>query len=160
LTFEEDVMRPVRRTDREISTEAATELLERGEYGVLSSVGPDAQPYGVPLSYAYRDGRIYFHCALSGHKLDNLQDNPKVSFCVVGATQVLPEKFSTNYESAIAFGTAAEVRGIEREQAYLLLLQKYCPELLTEGRRYLEQKGDLTRVYRIDVSQVSGKARR
>jgi nitroimidazol reductase NimA-like FMN-containing flavoprotein (pyridoxamine 5'-phosphate oxidase superfamily) len=153
-------MRPVRRTDREISAQEATDLLERGEYGILSTVGPDAQPYGVPLSYAYRDGCIYFHCALSGHKLDNLQGNPKVSFCVVGATRVLPEKFSTNYESAVAFGTAAEVRGVEREQAYLLLLQKYCPGLTVEGRRYLEQKGDLTRVYRIDISHLSGKARR
>ncbi len=49
---------------------------------------------------------IYFHCAPEGHKLENLSGNNKVSFCVVGKTQVLPDKFATNYESVIVFGTA------------------------------------------------------
>jgi uncharacterized protein len=102
-------MKNIRRKDREITTREAIEILNSAEYGVLSTVGKDGQPYGVPLSYVYRNSSIYFHCALIGQKLDNITDNPKVSFCVVGKTKVLPDKFATEYESAVAFGFASEV---------------------------------------------------
>lgn len=155
-----DGPRTVRRQDRGISLQQAEELLDRGEYGVLSTVGPDGQPYGVPLNYVYREGALYFHCALAGHKLDNLRHNARVSFCVVGATRVLPEQFATAYESAVVFGTAAEIGGPEREQALVWLLEKYCAPYLDEGRQYMAAKDRLTCVVKIVVSHVSGKARR
>ena len=76
-------MRNVRRKDREIGMEHAIELLSNCEYGVLSTVGKDGQPYGVPLSYAYKDNRIYFHCALNGHKIENMENNPQVSLSLI-----------------------------------------------------------------------------
>ncbi|HXE95511.1 MAG TPA: pyridoxamine 5'-phosphate oxidase family protein [Dongiaceae bacterium] len=153
-------MRNVRRIDREIGTHEAIELLSNCEYGVLSTAGKDGQPYGVPLSYVFKDNCIYFHCALDGHKIENIDNNPKVSFCVVGKTKVLPEKFATEYESAVAFGIASELFGDERYGALLLLLEKYAPEFTEEGKMYIEQKDQTTKVIKIEVDHISGKARR
>jgi uncharacterized protein len=153
-------MRTIRRTDREIPAQEAAALLERAEYGVLSTVGADGQPYGLPLSYVYRNGGIYFHCALSGHKLDNFAHDARVSFCAVGATRVLPDKFATEYESAVAFGVVSELEGDARQEALLWLLEKYSPAFLEEGKRYIEQKEQATKVFKIEVSHYTGKARR
>lgn len=153
-------MKPVRRTDREICKNEARELLDRGEYGVLSTVGSDGQPYGVPISYVRKGDAIYFHCALTGHKLDNIAADPRVSFAVVGTTKVLPDKFATEYESAVVFGTASEVTGTERTDALIWLVEKYSPEHIEAGKRYLEQHDRATRVFRIDIRHLSGKARR
>lgn len=146
--------------DREIGTHEALELLSKCEYGVISTVGKDGQPYGVPVSYAYRDNCIYFHCALDGHKIDNIANNPKVSFCVVGDTKVLPEEFATEYESAVVFGTASELHGVERHNALVWLLGKYPPAFIEEGQIYIDQKDKATKVMKIVIDHISGKARR
>jgi nitroimidazol reductase NimA-like FMN-containing flavoprotein (pyridoxamine 5'-phosphate oxidase superfamily) len=153
-------IKKVRRKDREIGTHEAIELLSNCEYGVLSTVGKDGQPYGVPLSYAYKNNCIYFHCALDGHKIENIKENSKVSFCVVGNTNVLPNKFSIQYESAIAFGVASEVQGAERNSALLGLLEKYSPEFIEEGKKYIDQNEKATKVIKIEIGHISGKARR
>lgn len=152
--------RMIRRSDREITIHEATALLDGGEYGIISTVGSDGQPYGVPLSYVYRDNCIYFHCAPDGHKLENINHESKVSFCVVGATKVLPDKFGTEYESAVAFGIASEVNGTERHHALLWLLEKYCPGFIEEGTHYMEQKKAGTKVFKIEIDHISGKGRR
>ena len=56
-----EIMREMRRKDKEIGTDEAINLLAGCEYGVLSTVDSDGQPYGVPLNYAYKDNCIYFH---------------------------------------------------------------------------------------------------
>jgi len=45
------------------------EILRREVWGCLGLCA-DVQPYVVPINYAYVDGRILFHCALEGEKLD------------------------------------------------------------------------------------------
>ena len=150
-------MRELRRKDKEIGVDDAIKLLAEGEYGVLSTVDNDGQPYGVPLNYVYKDNCIYFHCALKGHKIDNMDDNPKVSFCVVGNTEVLPSEFSTNYESAVAFGIASELQGTERYDALILLLEKFSSEFMDEGRKYIEKLDKVTKVIKIEIQHVSGK---
>lgn len=153
-------MKPVKRKDREIETSEAFNLLSTCEYGVLSTVDKAGQPYGVPLNYAYKNNSIYFHCARSGHKIENIERNPKVSFCVVGNTNVLPAEFAIKYESALAFGIASEVEGEERYKALLLLLEKYSPEFIEEGKNYIAQKDKATKVIKIEIDHISGKARR
>lgn len=153
-------MRNIRRKDRAIETRDAIELLSNGEYGILSTVGEGNQPYGIPLNYAYENNSIYFHCALEGHKIDNIENNPKVSFCVIGNTKVLPDKFATEYESAVAFGVASEIQGAERNKALLLLLEKYSPEFIDEGHNYIEKLNKATKVIKIEIDHISGKARK
>ena len=83
---------------------------------------------GVPLSFVYKDDTIYFHCAVAGQQLDNIANNSKVSLCVVVITNALPDKFVTEYESAVVFGSASEVHDAERQKALEWLLEKYCSE--------------------------------
>ena len=152
-----NIMREVRRKDKEIGTDEVIKLLTECEYGVLSTVGNDGQPYGVPLNYAYKDNCIYFHCALKGHKIDNIGDNSKVSFCVVGNTEILPSEFSTKYVSAVAFGLASEVQGKERYDALVLVLDKFSPEFMKEGKEYIEKLDKVTKVIKIKIEHISGK---
>ncbi|MET0086358.1 MAG: pyridoxamine 5'-phosphate oxidase family protein [Sedimenticola sp.] len=153
-------MKQLRRTDRSIDPEEAEELLHACQYGVMSTVGDDGQPYGVPLSYAYHDGNIYFHCAKIGHKLDNITHNSRVSFTVVGDTKVLPEKFATEYESVVVFGSASEIEGEERHMALVKLLEKYSTGFMAEGLEYIQLKDKATKVIKISIDHKSGKARR
>ena len=150
-------MKELRREDKQISIEEAGGLLTRAEYGILSTVGTDGQPYGLPLHYVYKNNAIYFHCALFGHKLDNLERNPKVSFCVVGETKVLPSEFSTNYTSTVAFGIASEVQGEERYDGFLWLLEKYSREYIEEGKKYIDKMDKATKLIKIEVQHISGK---
>ena len=152
--------RPMRRKDRETSEAEARQLLAGCEYGVLSTLGPDGAPYGVPLSYVYREGEIYFHSAPEGRKVDYLRAGAAASFCVVGATELLPEKFSTRYESAIASGEVRELEGEEKRTALGWLVEKYAPEFRRQGQEYIVEAEGKTRVFALRVRHVSGKRRR
>lgn len=152
--------RKMRRRDRELSADDTCKVLVRGEYGVLSTVGPEGQPYGVPLSYIYKNKAVYFHCATEGHKLENLARNSSVSFCVVGQTNILPDQFTTNYESAVVFGSASEVQGAEKHEALLALLEKYSPEFMESGKNYIEKMAKQTKVVKISIARFSGKSRK
>lgn len=150
-------MREIRRKDKAIGTDEAIDLLTVCEYGVLSTVDGDGQPYGVPVNYAYKDNSIYFHCALKGHKIDNIDNNPKVSFCAVGDTEVLPADFSTNYVSVVVFGVASEVQGTERYRALELILEKFSPDFMEEGKKYIEKLDKVTKVIKVEIQHISGK---
>jgi nitroimidazol reductase NimA-like FMN-containing flavoprotein (pyridoxamine 5'-phosphate oxidase superfamily) len=154
------VRRELRRKDREMTEPEARGLLERGEYGVLSTRCPDGAPYGIPLNYCVIDGAIYFHCAVAGRKLENLAADGRVSFCVVGNTEVLPDRFATRYESAILSGTAIEVFDENKQRALEGLLAKYSGAYRLEGLNYIRAKGERSRVFRIDIDSIRGKARR
>lgn len=154
------LMRQLRRKDRKMEIGEAAVLLASCEYGILSTVDENGQPYGVPLNYVFNHGAIYFHSALAGHKLDNLKHNPRVSFTVVGKTHVHPDQFATDYESVIAFGSAEEVAGDEKEQALVWLLEKYSSGHMEQGKNYIRDKWKATLVIKIEVESFTGKARR
>lgn len=150
----------LRRKERGLAESEARELLERGEYGILSTSDIDGQPYGIPLSYCMIDNAIYFHSAVEGHKLENIAANDRVSFCVVGNTEVLPDKFATRYESVVVTGRAVEVFEEEKQRGLEGLLPKYSAGFQTEGRNYINSDRDRTKVFRIDILGICGKARR
>lgn len=153
-------VRPMRRKDREIDEEEARRLLAKGEYGVLSTVGADGSPYGVPVNYVHRESEIYFHSAPEGQKVENLNAGARASFCVVGATEVQPEMFSTRYESVIAFGEVRELEGEEKIRALVWLLEKFAPEFLKQGEEFIATAHGTTRVFGLRVRHFTGKARR
>ena len=151
------MFREMRRSDRELSEEDAYEILRISDYGVMSSVSDEGIPYGVPINYCLIDENIYFHSACKGHKIDNIEENPKVSFCVVGEDYVLPEQFSTRYESAVVFGTSTEVFGEEKQAALEQLLKKYSPEYFSKGLEFIEENDSITRVFKIAIERITGK---
>jgi nitroimidazol reductase NimA-like FMN-containing flavoprotein (pyridoxamine 5'-phosphate oxidase superfamily) len=92
----------------------AIKILEKGECDIIATVSSDGRPYGVSVSYRYANNLLYIHCAVKGHKLDNLASNPRVPFCMVVGTEVLADKFAARCESAIVFGKACELTGDEK----------------------------------------------
>jgi len=148
----------MRRREKQMTENDTLKLLHRGEYGVLSLIGDDGYPYGIPVNYVYKDGFIYFHSANEGHKTDRLKENGKVSFCVVGDTEILPGEFSTKYESVIVFGKVKEVIETNDKRTGLLsLIQKYSFEFMDKGKKYIEKDYDRARLYKIKVEHVTGK---
>ena len=101
---ESSMFREMRRSKQLLSREAAEKILREGDFGVLALSGDDGYNYAVPISYAYADGKIFFHSAKVGHKLDAIRNNEKVSFCVVDRHETVAEEFTTYFSSAIAFG--------------------------------------------------------
>lgn len=154
------MFRGLRKIDREIANSEVIEILRNNDYGILSTISENGYPYGVPLSYVYINNSIYFHCAVEGHKLENIMNNNKVSFCVVGQTSILPEQFSTKYESVIVFGRAVEVFDDEKITALLELVNKYSKDYLEKGREYIKNSHSKTKVIKISIEHISGKARR
>ena len=154
------MFREMRRKDRELKHEETIDILKNHSYGILSTADGNGFPYGVPMSYVLLNSSIYFHCADQGHKLDNIWQNSKVSFCVVGNTRVLPGEFSTRYESAVLFGKAVEVFEDEKYTALMEILKKYSPDHTVKGKEYIDKKGMAVRVIKINIEHISGKARR
>ena len=154
------MFKAMRRDEKQLTEKEVRAILLAGEEGVLATVGSDDYPYAVPLNYAYHEGCIYFHCARSGHKLDNIRHNPKVSFCVVTASEVIPAKFSTKFESVVLFGIAEEVEGEEKKAGLDALIRKSAADHLAAGEEYIQAAGEKTRVIRINITHLSGKGAR
>ena len=151
----------IRRKDRILDNERTLLLLKTGEYGFLAICGVNGYGYGIPLNYVFDDKMIYFHCAVEGFKLDNIRQNNRVSFCVVGRTQLLPQQFSTAYESTLVFGRIAyHLPEDERHKALDLLVAKYSPDFADISKTYISKSFHRTCILRLDIEHVSGKSRK
>jgi nitroimidazol reductase NimA-like FMN-containing flavoprotein (pyridoxamine 5'-phosphate oxidase superfamily) len=149
----------VRRQDRLLSEESAILLLKNGEIGVLSMQAENGGAYAVPVSYVWDGkGSVYFHCAKDGRKLRCIALCNSVSFCVVGRTNVIPDKFTTEYESIILECKAyTNLPSEERMKALEQILDKYSPADKTAGRKYAENSFNKTEIVRLDIEHWSGK---
>ncbi len=152
----------IRRQDRLLNETQANNLLKTGEYGVMSMVTPEGNGYGIPLNYAWDENQnsIYIHCAPEGKKLNCLASNPHVTFIVVGHTTVIPNRFTTNYESIILTCTAQiQLTPEERMKALELILDKYAPADKQVGMQYAQKSFHRTNVIRLDITSASGKCK-
>ena len=105
------MFREMRRSRQQITQEECADILRRATSGVLGLHGDDGYPYTVPVSFVYEAGgsglgTIGFHCARTGHKIDAIRRNDKVSFTVIDRDEVMPRERTTRYCSVIAFGRA------------------------------------------------------
>ncbi|WP_333649199.1 pyridoxamine 5'-phosphate oxidase family protein [Lacrimispora sp.] len=151
------MFREMRRKKQELAQEECVKILNKGTSGVLAVSGDEDYPYAVPLSYVYHDLKIYFHCAKEGHKLDAIERNEKVSFCVIDQDRVIPEEYTTYFRSVIAFGKARKIEDEEEKRKTLeILAVKYSPD--QEGLSK-EIDGQLKRVTMVELSieHMTGK---
>lgn len=153
--------RDIRRTDRALTEDQAREILARAEHGVLATLGADGWPYAVPVNHVLCGDALYLHCAVEGHKLENISYEERVCFCAVASATVLPAKLSTLYESAVAFGRAALVTDpVEKRRALEALAVRFCGELSLEAEKAIATSASQTAVVRIRLERVAGKAHR
>ncbi len=123
------MFREMRRFRQLLPREIAIEILNRNTSGVLALSGDNDYPYAVPMSYVYADGKIYFHSAKSGHKIDAIQRNEKASFCVIDQDQIISEEYTTYFRSVIVFGRVRPIDdGEEMRHIATMLAMKYSPD--------------------------------
>jgi len=150
--------RAMRRKRQQLSEEESVAILKKATAGTLALLGDNDYPYSVPLSYVYQEGRIYFHSALAGHKVDAIRKCDKASFCVIEQDDVQPEKYTTFFRSVIAFG---RIHIIEDEHEKLetarMLGNRYNPNHDEALQKEIE--GGLSRMLmiRFDIEHLTGK---
>ena len=150
--------RAMMRKRQQLSEEESVAILKKATAGTLALLGDNDYPYAVPLSYVYHEGRIYFHSALAGHKVDAIRKCDKASFCVIEKDDVQPEKYTTFFRSVIAFG---RIHIIEDEHEKLetarMLGNRYNPNHDEALQKEIE--GGLSRMLmiRFDIEHLTGK---
>jgi len=158
----------LRRTDRAMSEEAVRAILARAPYG-FTATAVDGQPFQHTSLFWYDDSsrRIYFHGALQGRMIANVQANPRVCFTVAEMGRLLPADtamgFSNEYTSAVIFGRVRLVDSEDEKQLALQgLLDKYFPDLKPrrDYRPITSEELAATAVFAIEVESWSGKQKR
>ncbi len=151
------MFREKRRANQGISEDVSKNILEKGITGVLGVIGDEGYPYTVPLNYVYHEGKIYFHSATEGHKLDAIRENDKVSFTVIERDDVVSERLTTLYRSVIIFGRA-RILETEKEinRAAEILGLKYNDDIDYLKESIESWKGKLSCV-EIEIEHISGK---
>ena len=149
----------MRRKRQELSREDTAAILERRTSGVLALAEEGGFPYAVPLSYVYTGDKLYFHCAKSGHKLDAIRRNEKVSFCVIDQNKIVPDEYTTYFRSAIVFGELRVMEdGPEKRAAIEALAAKYDPEGPADGRqKEIDREWGALCVLEMKISHMTGK---
>ncbi|MDP4117701.1 MAG: pyridoxamine 5'-phosphate oxidase family protein [Bacillota bacterium] len=152
------MFREMRRKNQLLSSEENIRILNRGTSGVLAVSGEDNYPYAVPLSYVYHDNKIFFHCAITGHKLDAIAGNEKVSFCVIDKDQVVPEEYTSYFRSVIVFGKAHILDNEDEKRSALeILAAKYSPDLEQGRLQEIEKVFNRVCLVELVIEHMTGK---
>ena len=153
------MFRQMRRFKQQLADEDCKKLLREEPRGILSLLGDDDYPYGIPMNFYYdeEESVIYFHGAKEGHKVDAIKKHDKVSFCVYDKRFKKPGEWALNIKSVIVFGRMSfiqdEALSVEKCR---ILGQKYNPsaEAVEE-----ELKNALPRLqmFALHIEHISGK---
>ena len=135
-------------------------ILNEVEVGCLATVGPDGQPYVTPVNCVYHEGKIVFHCAPQGRKLDNISAEPRVCFEAHEMMEIVHGDkgcgCSTRYRSVLAFGRARILTDLDEKRAALVTLTaRYA-----RGRPFdppTDERVARTGVVEIVVEDMTGK---
>lgn len=147
----------MRRAKQELSKEECIDMLINEPRGVLALLGDYDYPYALPMSHVYVDGKIYFHGARKGHKLDAVKNHSKVSYCVMNQGVKEPDSWWYTFKSVIVFGQIRTLSDKDDKIDKLNCLgDKFFPtheETVDEINRLL----DKTEVFEITIEHMSGK---
>lgn len=152
------MFRKMRLTGQELSAEQTQIILQEGTSGVLALAEEGAYPYAVPVNYLYQKDRIYFHGAKSGQKIELIRKNPKASFCVIGREKIVPEKYTTLYQSVIAFGRIRIVEEeAEKRAAITQFTARFCPGDENGIQKEIAREWEILTVFVMEVEHMTGK---
>ena len=154
------MFRKMRRFRQQLTDSECEEILTRATSGVLAVYGDEGYPYAVPVSHVYKEGKIWFHCAWQGLKIDAIRRNGKVSFCVIDQDRVMARERTTAYISVIAFGRA---RIVEDEPGLRMIAglvgEKYSHDFPEECREETEEVIAAGTMYGVEITveHMTGK---
>ena len=153
------MFREMARRKQRISQEECTKLLNQQKRGVLSVLGDEDYPYGVPVNHYYcrEENRIYFHGGRKGHRIDAVKKHDKASFCVYDEGYRKEGVSSLNIRSVIVFG---RIELIEDQKKTV----EICRQLsyrFTDDENYIEKEiersADKTLLLAMNIEHMSGK---
>lgn len=148
----------MRRKRQQLSEEQSRNILQKATAGTLALLGDNGYPYAVPISYVYADGALFFHSALSGHKVDAIRQCSKASFCVIESDDVQPEQYTTFFRSVIAFGRIHIIEDdAEKLRAARRLGDRYNPGQEEALRQELAKGLSRMLMIRMDIEHLTGK---
>ena len=132
------MFREMRRFKQRITEEECARIMREQPRGVLSMIGDDWYPYGIPLDHWYseKDNKLYFHCAKVGHKIDAITACAKVSYCVMDEGFRKDGEWALNIKSVVVFG---RIRIVEDEEKK----REICTNLVrkfTDDEEYLQKE--------------------
>lgn len=150
--------RPMRRKHQELAQEESITILQKATSGTLALLGDNGYPYAVPISYVYHEGKLYFHSAVEGHKVDAIRQCDKASFCVIEQDEVHPERYTTFFRSVIAFGKIHIIEDeTEKLQMARMLGNRYNPDQDEALQKELENGLARMLMIRFDIEHLTGK---
>lgn len=151
----------MRRKDREMDTDFAYYVFDTCEWIVLSMNTPEGIPYAVPLSVVRKENALYFHCAMEGKKVECLKKDAHVFITAVGKTHRMEKEFTTEFESAMAVGTATEITEKEEKiEALHLLCLRHTPMNMENFQTAIEKNLSRTAIWRVTLDEVTAKRKK
>ena len=148
----------MRRKERELTKEDAFEILDSCDYVTLSLAGEGGAPYGVSIDIVRSENSVYFHCAKEGRKIEMLKANPKV--CISGVGNYSESiGYTRYYRSAVVFGVAHIVNGVEeKKEALRLLCSVKEPNSMERFEKAVSSNSfQNVDVWRVDIEEITGK---
>ncbi len=132
------MFRKMRRINQQVTEEECIRILKEQPRGVLSVIGDDGYPYGIPMDHFYdeKDGKIYFHGAKSGHKIDAIKKCDKVSYCVYDEGFRKEGEWALNITSVVIFG---RIELVEDEKKAWDICANLCRKF-TDDEAYLKKE--------------------
>lgn len=154
-----DMFRPLTRKNQQLSTEETVQLLKTEMRGVLSLLGDDGYPYGLPIDHWYNeeDGCLYFHSSPTGHKVDAMKSCAKASFCVYDQGFRKEGDWALNIKSVIVFGHIEIVENHEKaiELTRALSFKYTCDAAYIQEE--IDKYGHEVLVFRLVPEHMTGK---
>ncbi|MCR5666137.1 MAG: pyridoxamine 5'-phosphate oxidase family protein [Eubacterium sp.] len=153
------MFRELLRIKQKLSQDECIEILKNEPRGVLSVLGDDDYPYGMPLNHFYNeeDGKLYFHGGKKGHKIDALKRHNKVSFCVYDEGFRREGEWALNIKSVIVFG---KIEFIEDQETLYRIATQLCHKF-TQDEAYIQHElkhsGPATLMYALTPEHICGK---
>jgi nitroimidazol reductase NimA-like FMN-containing flavoprotein (pyridoxamine 5'-phosphate oxidase superfamily) len=136
-------------------------VLKTCHVGRIGTNGRDGYPVVKPVNFAYHAGKIYFHTALAGEKIEDIGRDNRVCFetdLPIAFVRAMDQPCEAEYlyRSVIIKGRASLVEDLEeRTRAFRCLMEKYQPE--GGYGPYVKEKLGRTGIVRIDVETMTGK---
>ena len=153
------MFRELVRKNKQLSNESCIELLKTETRGVLSVLGDDDYPYGMPMNFWYNeeDGNIYFHCGKYGHRLDALKNDPRVSFCVTEQGVKEEGEWAYSVRSVIVFGKIE----IISDRKIIADISRALSRKFTSDEGYIEKEieqfAPATLILKLKAEHICGK---
>lgn len=153
------MFRKMRRFGQQIPEEECEEVLKTEKRGVLSVLGEDGYPYGVPIDFLYvpEERKIYFHGARAGHKIDAIAACDKVSFCTMDTGYRKEGEWALNIKSVIVFG---RIGSVENHEKAMDVCRKLCHKF-TDDEDYINKElarsGKRVNVLALTIEHMTGK---